>query len=128
EALADFMPQAEAVPFFSTVTGRQCAGADCGAAHWGQGIRQPVQFASAIGAIADFGVDVWLEITAHPALVISIQECLAAKGAKATVVSSARREKEHETLLETAMDLHRACVSLDFKAMTPSRRLLTLPT
>jgi len=25
------------------------------------------------------------------------------------------------------MDLHRACVTLDFAAMTPSRRLLTLP-
>ena len=41
--------------------------------------------------------------------------------------SSARREREHESLLETAMDLHRAGVPLDFAAMTPSRRLLSLP-
>ena len=25
------------------------------------------------------------------------------------------------------MDLHRSCVALDFAAMTPSRRLLSLP-
>ena len=30
-------------------------------------------------------------------------------------------------MLETAMDLHRAGVALDFSAMTPSRRLLSLP-
>ena len=66
-------------------------------------------------ALADFGVDVWLEIGAHPALVHSIQECLAARGDKAPVFSSARREREHESLLETAMDLHRAGVALEFR-------------
>jgi NADPH:quinone reductase-like Zn-dependent oxidoreductase/SAM-dependent methyltransferase/acyl carrier protein/short-subunit dehydrogenase len=87
-----------------------------------------VQFASAVNALAEFGVDVWLEIGAHPALVHSIQECLAAHGgAKAPVISSARRDHEHESVLDAAMDLHRAGVTLDFVAMTPSRRLLTVP-
>ena len=49
------------------------------------------------------------------------------RGGKATVFSSVRREREHESLLESAMDLHRAGVPLDFSAMTPSRRLLSLP-
>ena len=86
-----------------------------------------MQFAPAIGALADFGVDLWLEIGPHPALSISIQECLSARGKKSLVVASARREREHESMLETAMDLHRSCVALDFTAMTPSRRLLSLP-
>ena len=43
------------------------------------------------------------------------------------MLSSTRREREQESLLETAMDLHRAGVPLDFAAMTPSRRLLSLP-
>ena len=86
-----------------------------------------MQFASAVDALAEFGVDVWLEIGAHPALAHSIQECLAARGAKAPVISSVRREREQESMLETAMDLHRAGVPLDFAAMTPSRRLLSLP-
>ncbi len=127
-ALADLVPQAESIPFFSTVTGDRCAGETCDAAHWGRGIRQPVQFAPAVNALADFGVDVWLELSAHPALVHSIQECLTGRaGAKVPVISSVRREREHESMLETAMDLHRACVALDFQAMTPSRRLLSLP-
>ncbi len=127
EALADLVPQAESVPFFSTVTGEQQPGVACDAEHWGRGVRQPVQFASAVNALADFGVDLWLEISAHPALVHSIQECLGGRDGKTPVFSSARREREHESLLETAMDLHRASVTLDFAAMVPSRHILPLP-
>lgn len=83
--------QTDTIPFFSTVTGERCAGETCGPEHWGRGVRQPVQFAPAVNALADFGVDVWLEIGAHPALVHSINECLAARGTKAPVFSSARR-------------------------------------
>jgi acyl transferase domain-containing protein/NADPH:quinone reductase-like Zn-dependent oxidoreductase/SAM-dependent methyltransferase/acyl carrier protein len=126
-ALADLKPQPDVVPFFSTVTGTRCPGESCDAAHWGCGIREPVHFASAVGALADFGIDVWLEISAHPALAHATQECLMARGGKATVVSSVRRERELESALEAAMDLHRAGVPLDFSAMTPSRRLLSLP-
>jgi acyl transferase domain-containing protein/NADPH:quinone reductase-like Zn-dependent oxidoreductase/SAM-dependent methyltransferase/acyl carrier protein/short-subunit dehydrogenase len=127
-ALADLKPHAEAIPFFSTVTGERCSGESCDAEHWGRGIRDPVRFAPAVNVLADFGVDVWLEISAHPALAHAIQECLNAKGGKATVVSSARREREFESALEAAMDLHRAGVPLNFSAMTPSQRLLSLPT
>jgi acyl transferase domain-containing protein/NADPH:quinone reductase-like Zn-dependent oxidoreductase/SAM-dependent methyltransferase/acyl carrier protein len=123
-ALADLTPTPERLPFFSTVTGQRLDGISCDAGHWSRGVRQPVEFASAIGALLEFGVDAWLEIGAHPALVRSIQECLG----ESTVLASTRREREHESLLETAMDLHLAGVVLDFKALTPSRRLLTLPT
>ena len=127
QALADLKPQAESVPFFSTVTGGRQFGQNCDAEYWGRGIREPVRFASAVNALADFGVDVWLELSAHPALGHAVHECLGARGEKATVVSSARREREFESALEAAMDLHRAGVALDFSAMTSSRRLLSLP-
>lgn len=127
-ALADLQPREETVPFFSTVTGDRITGKECDAGHWGRGIRQAVMFAPAVNALADFGVDVWLEITAHPALSMSIQECLGARGMKAPVVASARRDREHEHMLEAALELHRACVDLDFKGLTPSRHQLTLPT
>ena len=126
--LAGLQPSAGHVPFFSTVTGAACPGADCTASYWARGIRQPVQFVSALGAMADDGADVWLEIGAHPALAISIQECLAATGRKAPVVSSLRREREQESAMEAVNALHRAGVTIDFQAITPSRRLLTLPS
>jgi acyl transferase domain-containing protein/NADPH:quinone reductase-like Zn-dependent oxidoreductase/SAM-dependent methyltransferase/acyl carrier protein len=127
-ALADLKPNAETIPFFSTVTGERCSGETCDARHWARGIREPVRFAPAVNALADFGVDVWLEISAHPALAHATQECLMSRGGKATIVSSARREREFESALEAAMELHRAGVPLNFSAMTPSRRLLSLPT
>ncbi len=126
-ALADLVPAAESIPFFSTVTGDRQSGEACDASHWGQGVRQPVQFAPAVNALSEFGVDVWLEIGAHPALVHSLQECLAGGASKAPVISTARREREHESVMEAVLDLHRACVPVDFAAMTPSRRLLSLP-
>ncbi|MBV8097990.1 MAG: SDR family NAD(P)-dependent oxidoreductase [Verrucomicrobia bacterium] len=126
--LADLAPQPETIPFYSTVTGQKCAGVDCVAAHWGRGIRQPVRFAAAVDALAEAGIDVWLEISSQPALVRSIQDCLAGRnGSKPTVFSSVRKDREHESLLETAMDLHRSNVPLDFAKMTPSRGLLPLP-
>jgi acyl transferase domain-containing protein/NADPH:quinone reductase-like Zn-dependent oxidoreductase/acyl carrier protein/SAM-dependent methyltransferase len=127
-ALADLKPQADTVPFFSTVTGMRCPGETCGAVHWGRGVRQPVQFASAVKALVAFGVDLWLEIGPHPAVLHSLKECLADLSDKGAAMHSLRREREHESLVETAMDLHRAGVALDFSAMTPSRRLLPLPT
>ncbi len=128
DALADLKPNAETVPFFSTVTGERCSGESCTPEHWARGVRQPVMFAPAVNALTDFGADVWLEIGAHPALVHSIHECHAGSGtAKAPVFASTRREREHESMLETAMDLHRVCVPLNFAAMTPSRHQLRLP-
>ncbi len=79
------------------------------------------------GALAEFGVDVWLELNAHPALAHPTQECLTARGTKGIVISSARREREFESMLEAAMDLHRAGVALDFSTMAPSRHFLSLP-
>jgi acyl transferase domain-containing protein len=58
-ALADLQPQPSSIPFFSTVTGERCDGESCEAAYWARGIRQPVLFAAATGALADFGVDLW---------------------------------------------------------------------
>ncbi|MFZ4482656.1 MAG: SDR family NAD(P)-dependent oxidoreductase [Chthoniobacterales bacterium] len=127
-ALAGLEPQAGDVPFFSTVTGALCPGADCTAAYWGSGIRQPVRFVSAVNAMAAHGVDVWLEISAHPALAISLQECLGSVGIKAPVVSSTRREREQEAAMDAVLDLHRLGVAVDFTSLTPSRHQLRLPT
>jgi acyl transferase domain-containing protein/acyl carrier protein len=125
--LSDIAPQEETLPFFSTVTGERCAGKDCVAAHWGRGIRQAVQFVKAVNSVADFGVDVWLEMSSHPALSMSITECLTARGQKAQVTASTRRDREHESFLESALELHRGGVVLDFTGLTPSRELLSLP-
>lgn len=128
DALTGLAPRSECIPFFSTVTGRRMDGISCDAVHWSSGVRKPVEFASAIAAADEFGTDTWLEIGAHPALVRSIQECLSDNAGKSVVLASARREREHGSLIETAMELHLAGVVIDYKALTPSRRHLHLPS
>ncbi|HMI00067.1 MAG TPA: type I polyketide synthase, partial [Bradyrhizobium sp.] len=98
--LADIKPQPGTIPFFSTVTGERCDGESCHAAYWARGIREPVRFASAVNALADFGVDVWLELNAQPALAHSTQECLTTRGTKVAVISSVRRDREFESMFE----------------------------
>ncbi len=127
QRLAHLQPRAGTIPFFCTVTGARCPGGDCVATYWARGIRQPVRFVEAVGSMAEHGVDIWLELSAHPALALSIQECLADRDGKAAVVSSTRREREQEAMIEAVNDLHRLGVDVRFDAMTPSRRLLKLP-
>ncbi len=127
-ALSGISPAAGSIPFFSTVTGQRLAGEACDVGHWSQGVRQPVEFSSAIRAAADHAVDVWLEIGAHPALERSLQECLEGQAERPTVLASMRRERELDSVLETAMDLHMAGVELNFDAITPSRKFLDLPS
>ncbi|MEZ5431011.1 MAG: acyltransferase domain-containing protein [Verrucomicrobiales bacterium] len=55
KAMAALTPREETIPFFSTVTGERCSGVDCTAGHWARGIRQAVQFVSAVNAMADQG-------------------------------------------------------------------------
>ncbi len=127
ESIADLDPSEETVPFFSTVTGARCSGTSCTPAHWADGIRQAVRFSDAIDAIAEGGIDVWLEISAHPVLAASLRDCLADSDSNSVITASARREREHGTLLEAALDLHRSEVELDFATISPSRRLIPLP-
>jgi acyl transferase domain-containing protein len=58
---------------------------------------------------------------------IRTQECLTCTRNESPGNFFRRREREFESVLEAAMDLHRVGVPLDFSAMTPSRHLLSLP-
>jgi acyl transferase domain-containing protein len=57
EALADLRPQVDTIPFFSTVKRRALSRRNVQRSLLGRGVRQPVRFASAVNALADFGVD-----------------------------------------------------------------------
>ncbi|MBU3665320.1 MAG: SDR family NAD(P)-dependent oxidoreductase [Chthoniobacterales bacterium] len=128
KALAGLQPEDGTIPFFSTVTGALCPGRECTASYWASGIRNPVRFVSAVKSMAQEGVDVWLEISAHPALALSIQECLADNGVKAPVVSSTRREREQQAMMEAALEMNNLGATVDFAAMIPSRTQLVLPS
>jgi acyl transferase domain-containing protein/acyl-CoA synthetase (AMP-forming)/AMP-acid ligase II/acyl carrier protein len=99
QALGGLAPRQASIPFYSTVTGRACAGTELGAAHWGDNIRQPVLFAKAIAALAAEGHVVFLEISPHSILSSPLSQCLAGAGREATVLPSLRRQEPERAAL-----------------------------
>ncbi|UQA90644.1 type I polyketide synthase [Streptomyces halobius] len=67
-ALDGLAPSPARVPLYSTVTGQRIDGTELDAAYWWQNVREPVQFASAVDAAVEHGVDIFVEVGPHPVL------------------------------------------------------------
>ncbi|HEY1278364.1 MAG TPA: type I polyketide synthase, partial [Acidimicrobiales bacterium] len=128
--LGDLVPQPHRLTFVSTVTGEPVDGAKLDAAYWEANVRRPVRFADAVGALAEWGCDVFVELAPHPVLGASIAETLAAGDHDGIVVASLRRGRpDLETLLAAAGQLHCCGVALDWAGVMPGRhRVADLPT
>ncbi|MGH3878266.1 MAG: type I polyketide synthase, partial [Actinophytocola sp.] len=88
-ALASVEPRAATVPFFSTVTGQWADGTGLDAGYWYRNLREQVGFEQAIRALADDTHGVFVEVSPHPVLTMSIQET----ARDATVTGTLRREE-----------------------------------
>jgi acyl transferase domain-containing protein/thioesterase domain-containing protein/acyl carrier protein len=112
-----------AIAFYSTVTGASECGADLDAAYWWRNVREPVRFASAIGALIGAGHRLFLEIGAHPVLTDAITDLLSAQGVAGTVSASLRRgEPEARTLLAHLARLQVVGAAVDWRALYPHAR------
>ncbi|UQA91406.1 type I polyketide synthase [Streptomyces halobius] len=67
-ALDGLAPSPTRVPLYSTVTGQRIDGTELDAAYWWRNEREPVQFASAVDATVEHGVDIFVEVGPHPVL------------------------------------------------------------
>ncbi|MFF0520950.1 SDR family NAD(P)-dependent oxidoreductase [Actinomadura nitritigenes] len=67
-------PRASKVPFFSTVEGRWLDTAELDGGYWYRNLRRQVRFADAVQALAEDGFRTFVEVSAHPVLVPSVQE------------------------------------------------------
>ncbi|MFE2698691.1 type I polyketide synthase [Streptomyces mirabilis] len=90
EALDPVRPQTGSVPFFSTVTGDWLDTARLDAAYWFANMRQPVEFARSVRALAAQDHGAFIEVSAHPVLTSSLQENL---GDGAVVTGTLRRDE-----------------------------------
>ncbi|HET9206060.1 MAG TPA: type I polyketide synthase, partial [Burkholderiaceae bacterium] len=119
EALQGLAGNTPSVALYSTVTGaRTPPGQAFDGAYFGRNVRQSVLFAPAIDAMADDGVDVFLEIGPHPVLTASVTDTLADKARVFTALASLRRGRsEREMLLQAGATAHAAGVALDWDAL-----------
>jgi acyl transferase domain-containing protein/thioesterase domain-containing protein/acyl carrier protein len=106
--------------FFSTVTGRVAEGGDLNADYWWRNVREPVRFEAAVSAMIAQGSQYFLELNAHPALTVSINETLAHHSAAGKVFFSLRRkEPELLSLLTNLAALHAAGALVEWEKFYP---------
>ncbi|MDT0574324.1 type I polyketide synthase [Streptomyces sp. DSM 3412] len=91
--LAPVVPLAGGVPMLSTMTGEWVGvgGEDggLGAGYWVENLRRPVRFADATRRLAEEGFGAFVELSAHPVLVMGIEETIdAARGESAEDAAS----------------------------------------
>ncbi|WP_326701232.1 amino acid adenylation domain-containing protein [Streptomyces sp. NBC_01754] len=128
EALAPLVPRQARVPLYLTGREGTADGRELDAAYWWKNVRDRVRFRAAVDRLADDGHQVFLEIGPHPVLGHSIRECLDAREASGLTLPSIRRkENERERFAASLAALHNLGTPIDWKALQPTGRPVTLP-
>ncbi|BCB79273.1 hypothetical protein GCM10022251_20800 [Phytohabitans flavus] len=130
DVLTGLSPRDPDVPIFSTVTGERLApGELVDAEYWYSNTREPVLFGQATERLLAYGCDTFLEISPHPVLSLAIDGTAAAAGAEPAVLGSLRRgEGGLERFLTSLGEAHARGVPVDWTAVLPATRPVSLPT
>ncbi|WP_066930875.1 acyltransferase domain-containing protein [Streptomyces sp. NBRC 110611] len=105
-ALKDLRPGRARVPMYSTVTRERLTGTELTAPYWMRNLREPVRFAETVTALRARGFGVFLEISAHPVLTGSVQQCLEHGGLTGRALPSGRRRAERSSVLTSLGSLY----------------------
>lgn len=128
QAARALTPTTPSVPLYSTALDDPRSSARRGASYWRTNLRAPVRFAGAVDAALEDGHRVFLEISSHPVVAHSIQECALEAGIDdAVVVSSLRRETDGGTLLEGLAGLHCNGIEVDLAHLHGDGDLVPVP-
>ncbi|WP_461012449.1 type I polyketide synthase [Streptomyces capparidis] len=131
DLLAPVTPQPARVPLISTVTGEELDTTAMGAEYWFTNLRRPVRFTDAVEQVIDRGLTRFVEVSAHPVLVMGVQAIAESAGAEAVVVGSLRREEDEPArLIANAAELWVRGTSVDWTAVYAGRAVtrVDLPT
>ncbi|WP_456115235.1 type I polyketide synthase [Streptomyces scopuliridis] len=93
EVLAPVTPRVSDVPFFSTVTGDWLDTERMDAGYWFRNLRQRVRFAEAVGDLLADEHRVFIEVSSHPVLTMSVQDMTEAYGEPAVATGTLRRDR-----------------------------------
>jgi acyl transferase domain-containing protein/acyl carrier protein/Zn-dependent alcohol dehydrogenase len=129
-ALSSIVWREPSLPIVSTVTGAPIEQGPLDAQYWRRNACDPVRFADGIQALVAAGTTLFLEVSAHPVLGRSIDECISHFGAEAYTVASLRRNRDEEvTLLSNVGALFAHGAPVDWTSIEPGpAELVPLPT
>jgi acyl transferase domain-containing protein/NADPH:quinone reductase-like Zn-dependent oxidoreductase/acyl carrier protein len=133
KALEHIVPRPAQIPLYSTVTGQRAEGTELAADYWWRNVRQTVNFAPAIEALAHDGFTTYLEVAAHPVLSTSMKQTLEGFDAHDEMIvlpSLRRQDDDHLIMLQSLGTLHCLGYSVNWNELTPrlSDRFVRLPT
>lgn len=108
KTLTGIKPNATAIPFYSTVKNRKVEGSALTAGYWVDNLRNPVHFSSVVSQLMRDDHTLFIEVSPHPLLVVSLNECAAHEGKNILSVATLFREKpEQESLYKNVGELFR---------------------
>jgi len=109
------------VPWFSTVTGDLMAPGGLDADYWGRNVREPVLFASAVGAAVDREHLLYLELGAAPVLRGPVRTCLSERGlAGESLATFDKGADDLEGLVRSLARLYVAGAAIDWTKAVPA--------
>lgn len=107
ELLADIVPEAASIPFYSTVTGGVLRGEEartrCEAAYWVENLRRPVRFLTSVRQLLADGHHTFVELSPHPLLLAAVEETAQESGTKASILPSLQREGDDSASMRAAL-------------------------
>jgi A-type KR domain-containing polyene macrolide polyketide synthase len=125
DALAPVSPRQSDVPFFSTVTDDWLDTTEMSAEYWYRNLRQTVRFEPAIRALLDQRHGVFIEVSSHPVLTMSVQEITP----DAVVTGTLRRDQGGlDRFLLSAGEVFVRGVEVDWSPLFTGARRIDLPT
>jgi acyl transferase domain-containing protein/nucleoside-diphosphate-sugar epimerase/acyl carrier protein len=129
EVLAPVRPRAAEVPFYSTVRDAWLDTTEADAAYWYENLRECVRFEPALHALMAGGFDAFVEVSAHPVLVVGMRETVESAGVTAVVAGTLRRDQGGwRRFLLSLGELYVRGVEPDWTAVFPGGRRTGLPT
>lgn len=127
-SLEGIEPQEAKIPIISTVSQDFLKGKDADIDYWSKNLRNTVYFSGAIEKLIQEGYKNFLEISPHPVLTQSIQQCLRQSQQQGKVFSSLRRgENELTRLLTTLAELYCLGFSIKFDKLYKQGKYISLP-
>ncbi|MFG1944147.1 type I polyketide synthase [Nonomuraea sp. NPDC048826] len=129
EDLAPVAPRAGHTTMLSTVTGLPVDAGTMDAAYWFENLRRTVRFGPVVAELARTGHAVFVEVSPHPVLTMSIQETLDEAGVDAVVAATLRRDEGGvERFAESLGELHVRGAKTRWTPFFPGARPVELPT
>ncbi|MEU1665166.1 SDR family NAD(P)-dependent oxidoreductase [Streptomyces sparsogenes] len=120
EVLAGVSGVGSDVAFYSTVTGARMDASGLDSGYWFTNLRQPVRFDEAVQALLADEYRVFIEVSAHPVLLLGLQECFGAAGVAAVGIGTLRRDEGGpERLCRALAEAHVAGVAVDWASWYP---------